>query len=123
MGHKNNPPCKTCKWGIDNAPPLGSLAEEIFEVFVRVSGQVRVGGMGSAYALDYNVIFPVLESYGIPKDEWWIFLEGIRICEKYLIKSMERHQEKQMKSKEGQKGLYVKGDQSRSIGLGRGRPL
>jgi len=56
--------------------------------------------MGGAAGLDYNVVLKVFDLYGIDDDEQWWYLEGIRIFEAELLKSLEKKREKEARNQE-----------------------
>ena len=78
--------------------------------------------MGDVLGLDYNAVFSIFKAYGIDEDEQWWYLEGIRIFEAELLRSIEKKREKEERKKNAANQSRVNTDilQSKTIsGVGR----
>lgn len=59
------------------------------DLFISISTQWRIG-MGGPTGLDYNVLFRVLDSKGLPKDDWDQSFDDIRIMESAALEAMRQ---------------------------------
>ena len=76
--------------------------------------------MGDVLGLDYNAVFNIFRAYGIDEDEQWWYLEGLRVFEAELLRSIEKKREKEERQRKAANQPKVELPQPKTIsGVGR----
>jgi len=60
------------------------------DLFISIATQWRTG-MSGPTGLDYNVLFRILDSMGLPQDEWNRSFDDIRIMESSALEAMRQN--------------------------------
>ena len=78
-------PCGPCP-----KPFLAPANATAWEVFAKLYGQAKVGGMGGVYGFDYAVLPFLFVTYGVPRSEWWIYLDKIEVVSKVALRHLNK---------------------------------
>ena len=80
--------------------------QTVWEVFSIISSQVRVSN-GVILGLDYNVLFKILDTFGIDKDEHEYIIRLISILESRMIERYNKKMSEKSKNTEQCSNLLV----------------
>lgn len=69
-------------------------------MFLTLTTQIRVGGMGQFVGFDLSAIYPLLLAYDVPVNEWRFVLEKLSLLTSIAVKYWNTDKESGSKSTE-----------------------